>query len=108
MKVVSRGMAGSGSYKDKEGGMAICAVYASDKTCTNVTANNNIVADASTNGYWAMAHPCAEDNTNFYNNTVHSCWAAHGVIFRGHVEGTCFGASYFTAYKMTENAATSM
>jgi hypothetical protein len=100
MKVVSREMQGSGSYKDKEGGMAICAVYSSDKTCTNVTATINIVANAVTNGYWAMAHPCAEENTNFYNNTVHSC-GGQGVIFRGHVEGTCFGASYTIAYKIS-------
>ena len=60
MKVVSRSMEGSGSYKDKEGGMAICAVYASEASCKNVTTTNNIVANAVTAGYWAMAHPCSE------------------------------------------------
>ena len=106
MKVLSRETEGSGSYKDKEGGMAICAVYASDISCTNITTTNNIVAAAVTNGYWAMAHECSEENTNFVNNTVHSC-LGHGAIFRGS-SLSCFGASYFIAYKVTENAAVSL
>jgi hypothetical protein len=56
MKVVSRETEGSGSYKDKEGGMAICAVYKSDAGCSNITTTNNIVANALTVGYWAIGH----------------------------------------------------
>lgn len=108
MKVSSREVEGSGSYKDKEGGMAICAVYASGDTCTNITTTSNIVAAAVTNGYWAMGHECSEENTNFVNNTVHSNGgAAHGAVFRCPT-CTCLGASYFIAYKVTENAVTNM
>ena len=106
MKVVSREMEGSGSYKDKEGGMAICALYTSEIICTNITTINNIVAASITSGYWAMAHECGQENTNFVNNTVHSC-LGHGAVFRGY-SLSCFGASYFIAYKTHESAAISM
>jgi hypothetical protein len=107
MKTVDRELEGSGSYKDKEGGMAICAVYNSDKSCINVTTTGNIVANSATSGYWAMAHSCSVENTNFVNNTVHSC-QGHGAVFRGAVSGDCFAASYFNAYKNQATAATSM
>ena len=55
MKVVSRGTE-EGSYRDKEGGMAICTVYDSDRACINVTTSNNIVANSINAGYWAVGH----------------------------------------------------
>ena len=46
-------------------------------------------------------------NTNFVNNTVHSC-PEHGVVFRGAVGGDCFAASGIRAYKNLGLAATGM
>ena len=61
IKVVGRdveGGAGTGSmsYRDKEGGFAICSVYDSDRACINVTTSNNIVANSINAGYWAVGH----------------------------------------------------
>lgn len=64
IKVVSREMeggagTGSTSYRDKEGGMAICSLYDSERACINVTATNNIVANSVNAGYWAVGHQCS-------------------------------------------------
>jgi hypothetical protein len=42
------------SYVDRKGGYAICAVYTSSASCTNVTVNDNIAAGVTMAGFWAM------------------------------------------------------
>jgi len=60
------------NYVDRKGGYAICAVYASSASCTNVTVNDNIAAGIAMAGFWAPMQNCDEENESFRGNVAHS------------------------------------
>jgi len=103
------------SYVDRKGGYAICAVYASMSSCSNITVNYNIAAGITMAGFWAMAQDCDEDNDSFYGNVAHSIagtdFGGNGVIYSStgsaQQTGTCYSGSYFSAYKCAKLGALS-
>jgi hypothetical protein len=73
IKVVERDtIEANWSYVDRKGGYAICAVYSSSASCSNITVNHNIAAGIAMAGFWAMTLNCDEENTKFYGNIAHS------------------------------------
>lgn len=72
MKVVERDTLEADNYVDKASGFALCSIYSSIATCTNMTANYNTAVGTARSGFWAPTHNCGEENTNFKGNLAHS------------------------------------
>jgi len=76
--VVERDTIEASGFVDRKGGYAICSVYNSMSSCSNITVNNNIAAGVTMAGFWAMGQDCDEDNESFYGNVAHSVAGTNG------------------------------
>lgn len=90
---------------DIEAGVSICAYRGSGK-CTNIEVTDNVVAGAKFAGFVAYGHGCGVTNSNsFRNNVAHSIDGNGAIVSPDPTVSdhrTCFEASYFAAYKCTE------
>jgi hypothetical protein len=95
---------------DISGGIIACAADQLD-VCSDIFVLNNIVAGTFFSGYVAYGHNCSNYSQPFFrNNLAHSIKGTGAVIFKNPnfpEQKDCLEGSYFTAYKVTLEAAVS-
>lgn len=109
--IYERPSTGAQHYVDPAAGITICALM-EDDVCTDVTLTDNLVAGAPWAGFIMMGHNCGDETkptTNFRNNVAHSInfdnkkGGIGAIIYPDNKiaahKSTCYGGSYFTAYK---------